>query len=107
MTSSVLRNSAVAFALFAAGTAALLAQPPAATPQPPGAQPPTKSDANYVPQVWRAKQILGMKVNIANNKNTLQLADFPNPKYGVKVDFTDAGAGSYSSTLVVEYLLAP
>ena len=43
---------------------------------------------------------------IANNRNTVKLSDFTNPKYYFKVDFTDAGAGSYTTTVVVEYFLA-
>jgi hypothetical protein len=41
--------------------------------------------------------------NIPNNRNTVQLADFPNPKYNIQADFSDAGTGTFSTTLVVEY----
>lgn len=44
---------------------------------------------------------------ITSPKNVINLSDFTNPKYNVKIDFSNAGAGSYSSTLVVEYGLAP
>lgn len=44
---------------------------------------------------------------IPGSKRTLRLVDFsPSPTYGIHVDFTDAGAGTYSTTLVVEYALA-
>jgi hypothetical protein len=46
------------------------------------------------------------QITLANNKNTLKLADFADPKYGIQVDFTDAGAGTYATTLVVEYGLS-
>jgi hypothetical protein len=45
-------------------------------------------------------------LTLPNSKNVLRLTDFPNPKYNVKVDFTDAGAGTYATTLVLEYGLA-
>jgi hypothetical protein len=44
---------------------------------------------------------------IPSTKHTVNLADFPNPKYDVKVNFTNAGAGAYSTTLVIEYVLTP
>ena len=44
---------------------------------------------------------------IASNKHVGKLADFANPKYEVNVDFTNAGAGTYATTIVVEYALAP
>ncbi len=46
-------------------------------------------------------------ISIPNNKHVLRLSDFTNPKYNVKSDFSNAGAGSYSTTLVIEYALAP
>jgi hypothetical protein len=46
-------------------------------------------------------------ISIASNKNVVKLSDFTNPKYNVKVDFSNAGAGSYSTTMVVEYILSP
>lgn len=42
-------------------------------------------------------------VNLATAKNVLRLSDFPTPVYEIQSDFTEAGAGSYSTTLVVEY----
>jgi hypothetical protein len=45
-------------------------------------------------------------ITIPNNKNVLRQTDFPNPKYNVQVDFSNAGAGTYSTTLVVEYGLS-
>ncbi len=45
---------------------------------------------------------------IAANKNVVRLSDFtPTPTYNIKADFTNAGAGSYTTTIVVEYALAP
>lgn len=46
------------------------------------------------------------QITIGNGKNTVKLGDFIDPKYSVKVDFTDAGAGTYATTLVVEYGLS-
>ncbi len=44
---------------------------------------------------------------IPSNKKVLRLSDFsPVPRYNVKSDFTDAGAGDYSTTIVVEYGLS-
>lgn len=46
--------------------------------------------------------------NIPNNQHAVHETDFaPSPIYNVKADFTNAGAGTYSTTLVVEYALAP
>lgn len=48
------------------------------------------------------------QVAIAGNKRVLKLADFTSAgslQIPVAVDFTDAAAGSYSTTLVVEYVL--
>lgn len=44
-------------------------------------------------------------VSLANTKNKLTLVDFPTPQYTVTSDFSNAGAGSYSMTFVVEYVL--
>lgn len=46
-------------------------------------------------------------ISIPSAKHVVTLSDFANPKYGIKADFTNAGAGSYSTTLVLEYGLAP
>lgn len=45
-------------------------------------------------------------VAIAQSKNRLRLADFPSPTYTVTADFSNAGYGNYSMTLVVEYVLS-
>ncbi|MEK6706523.1 MAG: hypothetical protein AABZ06_12130 [Bdellovibrionota bacterium] len=46
-------------------------------------------------------------LSIPNNKHVVNLSDFsPAPKYNIKGDFTEAGAGSYSATIVVEYGLS-
>jgi len=40
-------------------------------------------------------------------QHVMRLADFaPAPKYQIAADFTDAGAGTYTTTLVLEYALA-
>lgn len=45
---------------------------------------------------------------IPKNKNVLRLSDFsPAPEFEIKSDFTNAGAGTYSTTIVVEYGLLP
>lgn len=47
-------------------------------------------------------------IEIPAAKRVVRLADFgAAPRYNVKADFTDAGAGSYSAVLVIEYALAP
>jgi len=44
---------------------------------------------------------------IPANKNVLRLSDFsPTPVYQLAADFTNAGAGTYETTVVIEYLLA-
>lgn len=40
---------------------------------------------------------------IPTTKKSLSLADFPSANYEMRADFTQAGAGTYSTTLVVEY----
>jgi hypothetical protein len=47
-------------------------------------------------------------VAIPANMRILRLADFvPAPRYNVKADFTEAGAGTYTTTVVLEYVLVP
>lgn len=47
-------------------------------------------------------------MTIPSTKHTVKLADFtPTPHYDVKADFTDAGQGTYATTIVLEYALAP
>jgi len=46
------------------------------------------------------------QVTIANNTHVLKLADFTSPSYDITSDFSNAGAGQYSMTLVVEYALS-
>lgn len=51
--------------------------------------------------------LLMQTINIPHNKNVLSLSDFnPSPLFNITVDFSNAGAGSYSTTLVVEYGLS-
>ena len=45
-------------------------------------------------------------VTIAANKHVLKLSDFPNPAYVMQADLSNAGAGTYTTTLVVEYALS-
>lgn len=43
-------------------------------------------------------------VTIASTKHSVLLADLiPSPTYSISSDFTNAGAGTYSTTMVVEY----
>jgi hypothetical protein len=51
--------------------------------------------------------IIVQTASIPGTKNVLTTLDFPNAQYQVDVDFSNAGAGSYGTTLVVEYALAP
>jgi hypothetical protein len=46
-------------------------------------------------------------LTIAGNKNRLRASDFTsaNPNFPVTMDFSNGGAGSYSATLIVEYVL--
>ncbi len=44
---------------------------------------------------------------IPGEVHNVKLSNFTNPRYGVSIDFTNAGAGIYSTTIVVEYALAP
>jgi len=47
------------------------------------------------------------EIVIPANKHTIQLSDFsPAPVINVKGDFTNAGAGTYSTTINVEFALA-
>lgn len=50
-----------------------------------------------------ARAAVVQTVAIPANKNVLRLTDFPTPAYEMRSDFTEAGAGSYSTTLVIEY----
>lgn len=46
--------------------------------------------------------------SIPPGKRVMHLSDFAvTPIYNVKADFTEAGAGSFTTTIVVEYALAP
>lgn len=46
-------------------------------------------------------------IKIPSDKHVVRLSDFSNLKYNMKSDFTNAGAGQYSTTIVIEYALAP
>jgi hypothetical protein len=45
--------------------------------------------------------------SVGSSKNVMNLADFPTPSYNVSSDFSNAGAGSYFMSFVVEYALLP
>jgi len=51
--------------------------------------------------------VILQSINLASNKNVVHLSDFSNPAYGVNIDFSNAGAGSYKTALVIEYALIP
>lgn len=44
---------------------------------------------------------------IPNNQHVVTISNFPNAKYNVQSDFRNAGSGNFSTTLVLEYALAP
>jgi len=47
-------------------------------------------------------------ITIPASKKVVRLSDFtPTPSYNIKADFTNAGSGTYTTTIVVEYALAP
>lgn len=46
-------------------------------------------------------------VSIDKHKHILKLSDFTNPTYYIQADFSNAGAGNYSTTLIIEYALLP
>lgn len=55
-----------------------------------------------------AGAVVLQKISIPKSKHVVRLSDFaPVPRYSVKSDFSDAGAGNYTTTLVIEYALAP
>jgi hypothetical protein len=47
------------------------------------------------------------QINIPSNKHTILLSDFNQPVINVKGDFANAGAGTYTTTINVEFALAP
>jgi hypothetical protein len=50
--------------------------------------------------------VTAQQVSIASNTHVLKLSDFTAPTYDITSDFSNAGAGQYSMTLVVEYALS-
>lgn len=46
-------------------------------------------------------------LSIPTSKRTVAIADFPTPAYAVTSDFSNGGAGAYSMSFVVEYILLP
>ncbi len=44
---------------------------------------------------------------IPDTRHTVKLTDFPTPKYHYQTDFSDAGAGTYTTNIVLEYALTP
>ncbi len=66
-------------------------------------------------QEGQPKQVVGLNPEgavvlqtfpISTSRHTVKLTDFVNPKYNYVADFIDAGAGSYATTIVVEYGLS-
>ena len=54
-----------------------------------------------------ANAVTVQSITIPNNKNNIRFSDFTQtPNYEIGADFTNAGAGSYSTTLVVEFGLS-
>ena len=54
-----------------------------------------------------ANAVTVQSVTIPSNKNNIRFSDFTQtPNYEIGADFTNAGAGSYSTTLVVEFGLS-
>lgn len=47
------------------------------------------------------------QVTILASTNKQHLTDFPSPTYAITSDFSNAGSGNYSMTLVIEYVLSP
>lgn len=47
------------------------------------------------------------QITIPTNKNTIRLSDFSQTLINVNGDFSNAGAGTYSTTINVEFALAP
>jgi hypothetical protein len=84
MTSRILRKAAFAFTVVLGGAALADAQPATAPPAT-GAQPGTV-DPNAAPRAYRAKEILGAKINIQNNTSVGTVED---------IVFTDAGDVEY------------
>lgn len=66
----------------------------------------------YANRTGEAAKTVGLNVagaavvqtyTIPANKTSLSLADFPSAAYEMRSDFMDAGAGTFGTTLVVEY----
>ncbi len=53
-----------------------------------------------------ANAIKVQEITIGSTKNRIVLADFPSPTYPLKADMSNAGAGTYTMTLVMEYALS-
>lgn len=54
-----------------------------------------------------ANSIIVDAISIPASKHVVRLSDFTNQDFQFQIDFTDAGAGAYETTLVIEYALAP
>lgn len=71
----------------------------------------------YANQTGATRLVIGLgaanaavvhEFSLSGVKGVLRLSDLPSPAvYEMKTDFTDAGAGTYSTNLVVEYGLLP
>ena len=85
MTSRILRKAAFAFTVVLGGAALADAQPATAPPAT-GAAQPGSTDPNAAPHAYRAKEILGAKINIQNNTSVGTVDD---------IVFSDAGDVEY------------
>ena len=55
-----------------------------------------------------ANSVIVQTWTVPGNRNTVKVTDFsPAPHYNIRSDFSDAGSGSYSTTVNVEFALAP
>ena len=50
--------------------------------------------------------VIVQSYNIPLNKNAIKLSNFPSPTYNLNADFNDAGDGSYTTDLTIEYILS-
>ena len=71
----------------------------------------TSAQSGISPQLSVGLNVAGaailQQITIPATQHTFQLNQLQNAKYDVTVDFTNAGSGEYSTTLVLEYALAP
>ena len=65
-----------------------------------------KTTANLPVGLGAVNSAFVQSYTIPSNDNRLTMADFPSPTYKLASDFSNAGSGSYSMTLVIELALA-